>query len=69
LTDTGADLAVVGAVWASFKNKIEKRVLVGEVSLLGEVRKVRQWERREKEAKRLGREMEYIYSIAELKKS
>jgi len=59
----------MGAMYSSFKEKAlkEKTVLVGEVSLLGEVKKVRGWEKREKEAKAMGREMAIINSIRELK--
>jgi len=69
LDDTGCDLAIMGAMYSSFKEKAlkEKTVLVGEVSLLGEVKKVRGWEKREKEAKAMGREMAIINSIRELK--
>lgn len=69
LTDTGSDLAVVAAMWSSFKNKIVgiKKVLVGEVSLLGEVVGVRQMEKRNKESKVLGREVWEMGSIRELK--
>lgn len=91
LDDTGSDLAIMGAMYSSYKNKplnnnqetinkkqtmtnnqlpISKKselVLVGEVSLLGEVKKVRAWEKREKEAKAMGRVMPIIYSIRELK--
>lgn len=83
LDDTGCDLAVVGAMYSSYKEKPllgpaftkamvgkggEKSVvLVGEVSLLGEVKRVRGWEKREKEIKAMKREMIYINSIRELK--
>lgn len=69
IEDTGADLAVVAAMWSSYKEKTlpARAVFVGEVSLLGEVKKVRQMEKREKETKSLGREMKTIYSIRELK--
>jgi DNA repair protein RadA/Sms len=82
--DTGADLAIIGAMWSSYKNepikkskikdqkliqnlKISGLVLVGEVSLLGEVKKVRGWERREREARALKKELLYVNSIRELK--
>jgi len=91
IEDTGADLAVVGAIWSSFKNQALKsapnpsfdkegkndgqthrsartNVLCGEVSLLGEVKKVRGWERRKKEAERLGRKMVEIEKLVDLKK-
>ncbi len=69
LTDTASDLAVVAAIYSSYKEKSTgPKVYVGEVSLLGEIRKVRQMERRQKEAKAMGREVATIYSIRELKK-
>lgn len=69
IEDTGADLAVVAAMWSSYKDKALKKglVFIGEVSLLGEVKKVRQMEKRVKEAKGMGREVSTIYSIRELK--
>jgi DNA repair protein RadA/Sms len=71
INDCGSDLAIVGAIYSSYKNKAiensNNRVLVGEVSLLGQVRKVRQMEKRIKEAKAMGREVVTIYSIRELK--
>lgn len=69
LSDTGCDLAVVGAMWSSYKNRIvgAKKVLVGEVSLLGEVVGVRQMEKRNRESKVLGREVWEMKSIRELK--
>lgn len=74
--DTGIDIAIMGAMYSSYKEKEIKMegahgnapVLVGEVSLLGEVKKVRGWEKREKEAKAMGRVMPIIYSIRELAK-
>lgn len=94
IDDTGCDMAVVGAMWSSFKNaplfergnsnnqetrnkqitmtndqnqKQRGIVLVGEVSLLGEVKRVRGWEKREKEARAVGREVVKIQYIKELK--
>ncbi|MFZ2152873.1 MAG: DNA repair protein RadA [Microgenomates group bacterium] len=69
LDDTGCDLAILSAMYSSYKEKAlkNKTVLVGEVSLLGEVKRVRGWEKREKEAKAMGRVMPTIYSIRELK--
>jgi len=68
--DTGADLAVVGAMWSSYQEKSlgAKKVFMGEVSLLGEVKKVRFWEKRIKEAKGLGREVVEMRDVRELKK-
>ena len=68
IEDTGADLAIVAAMWSSYKEKALKKgtVWIGEVSLLGEVRKVRSMEKRIKEAKGMGREMVTINSIREI---
>ncbi len=99
IEETGADMAVVGAMYSSFKNspifegnskiQITKNkqitndntqnrkedktqrsgiVLCGEVTLLGEVRKVKGWERRKKEAESMGRKMMEVSTIQELKK-
>lgn len=53
IEETGVDLAILAAIWSSYKEKAldSKSVWVGEVSLLGEVKRVKGWERREKEAK------------------
>ncbi len=49
------DLAIAAAIVSSLKNKpMGRRVFVGEVGLLGEVRKVRFFGLREKEVSRLG---------------
>lgn len=78
IEDTAADLAVVAAMYSSYKSapvssvdkdgKKKQMVFVGEVSLLGEVKKVRQMEKREKEARAMGREIYTNNSIRELKK-
>lgn len=70
ISDPGVDLAVVGAIYSSYKDRAlkNKTVLVGEVSLLGQVRKVKMAEKRAKEIKSLGRELLIINSIGELKK-
>lgn len=76
ISDPGVDLAVVGAIYSSYKNlpltpplkKGGGLVLIGEVSLLGQVRKVKMAEKRAKEIKSLGRNMLIINSIGELKK-
>ena len=69
IDDTGADLAVVAAMMSSFKNMAwsKEEVFVGEVSLLGEVRKVRGMEKREKEVLGMGRKMRVVKSIRDLK--
>jgi DNA repair protein RadA/Sms len=84
ISDPGVDLAVIGAIYSSYKNKIligrggngeikfkgghiGPPVLIGEVSLLGQVRKVKMAEKRAKEIRSLGREMLTINSIRELK--
>ena len=76
ISDPGVDLAVIGAIYSSYKDKIIRGegdhkgspVLIGEVSLLGKVRKVKMAERREREIKSLGMEMMKIENIGELKK-
>jgi len=99
--DTGADLAILAAMWSSYKEKplqnppalrapsldpptasqfgragktgVEQNkgrslpVYVGEVSLLGEVRKVKFWEKRKKEAEAMGRKLVEIKNVKELK--
>lgn len=73
LDDTGADLAIVAAMWSSYKEKALgggngiSPVLVGEVSLLGEIKRVRGWEKREKEAKSLGRKLVDIKNVGDLR--
>lgn len=77
IEDTGADLAVLAAMWSSYKSAPlsvgdssggkKMPVYVGEVSLLGEVKKVRGWEKRKKEAELLGRKMVEIKNVRELK--
>jgi len=93
IDDTGADLAVLAAMWSSYKEKplaskstpnpsFEERrgtsnvdkninyqspVFVGEVSLLGEVRKVKFWEKRKKEAEAMGKKLVEIRNVRELK--
>ncbi|MFA7675983.1 MAG: DNA repair protein RadA [Candidatus Shapirobacteria bacterium] len=87
IEETAADLAVLGAMWSSYKNlplnakspsasplspltKGEDKklpVYVGEVSLLGEVKKVRSWEKRQKEAENMGRKLVEIRNVKELK--
>ncbi|MFA5026083.1 MAG: DNA repair protein RadA [Candidatus Shapirobacteria bacterium] len=76
VSDPGVDLAVIGAIYSSYRDKIiigkgehtGPPVLVGEVSLLGQIRKVKMAEKRAKEIKSLGREMLTINSIGELKR-
>jgi DNA repair protein RadA/Sms len=102
IDDTGADLAILAAMWSSYKEKplgqnpptlrapsLEKGgqeqilssdkpesplnkgrnlpVYVGEVSLLGEVRKVKFWEKRKKEAEAMGKNMVEMKNVRELK--
>ena len=55
LSDPGTDLSICLAIISSFQNiKISDKVGVGEIGLLGEVRKPNSLEKRVKEAKRLG---------------
>lgn len=70
IEDTGVDLAVLMAMWSSYKEKaLEKNsVWVGEVSLLGEVKRVKFWDKRKKEAESMGRKMIEMENVRELKK-
>jgi predicted ATP-dependent serine protease len=56
-------------MWSSYKEKAfsGKSVFVGEVSLLGEVKKVRSWEKRQKEAEAMGRKVVEMKNVRELK--
>jgi len=77
IEETAADLAVLVAIWSSYKSapapSFDKEgrktlpVWVGEVSLLGEVKKVRNLEKRKKEAESLGRKLIEIKNVKELK--
>lgn len=81
IEDTGVDLAVLAAMYSSFKEKpisfsdvrsqISGKqgllVWVGEVSLLGEVKKVKNWEKRKKEAESMGGKLVEIRNVKELK--
>jgi DNA repair protein RadA/Sms len=70
IEETGVDLAVLTAMWSSYKEKAlgKDLVWVGEVSLLGEVKKVKSWERRKKESENMGRKMVEMGNVRELKK-
>lgn len=68
INDTGVDLAVMAAIYSSYKNKdLGNYVYIGEVSLLGQVKKVKNWERRIKEVMSLGRKVREIKSVVELR--
>jgi len=69
IEETGVDLAVLAAMWSSYKEKVLEKssVWVGEVSLLGEVKKVKGWEKRKKEAEAMGRKIVEIGNVRELK--
>jgi len=55
LSDPGTDLSICLAVISSFQNiKISNKVGIGEIGLLGEVRRPNSLEKRIKEAQRLG---------------
>lgn len=72
--DPGLDLAVIAALYSSYKNKAyglvgkNRPVFVGEVSLLGGVRKAFMFEKRQKEIERMGMEIVKIGDVRELKK-
>jgi len=70
IDDTGADLAIVGAIFSSYKEKGlgKNKVFIGEVSLLGEVKRVKNWERRKKEIESFNKVMFDIRNVRELKK-
>ena len=63
VTETGIDLGLAMALVSSLKNKPLPKgsVFIGEVGLLGEIRKANYLDRRIKEAKRLG--FKKVYSI------
>ena len=81
IEDTGVDLAVLAAMYSSFKEKPlsfsdvrsqmsgKKGLLiwVGEVSLLGEVKKVKNWDKRKKEAEAMGGRLVEIKNVREIK--
>lgn len=69
IDDTGVDLAVLAAMWSSYKEKplLGGAVYVGEVSLLGEVKKVKNWDKRKKEAEAMGRKVIEIRNVREIK--
>lgn len=74
INDPSADLAIVAAIYSSYKNKPiksseEKKqiVLIGEVSLLGKVKFPRNMEKREKEARVLGKTVVKIQQIGLLR--
>ena len=54
--EPAVDLACCLAIWSSYKNKIipQDWIAFGEIGLLGEVRRVREEEKRNEEARRLG---------------
>src|SRR3989338_7481298 len=55
LSDPGTDLSICLAIISSFQNiKISNKVAIGEVGLLGELRKAQSTEKRIKEAQKLG---------------
>jgi DNA repair protein RadA/Sms len=69
IEETGVDLAILAAMWSSYKEKplAKNSVWIGEVSLLGEVKKVKNWEKRKKEAESMGRKIVEISNVRELK--
>lgn len=66
ITEPAADLAICAAIISSFKDKSlsKNAVFIGEVGLLGEVRNVRNLEKRLNEAKKLG--FEKVFSSKNL---
>lgn len=56
ISEPAADLGIALAIYTSFKNKTlpKNAVAIGELSLLGEIRQVQNYDKRVKEAKKLG---------------
>jgi len=69
IDDTGADLAIIEAIYSSYKEKpiVGGQISIGEVSLLGDIKKVKGWDKRLKEAKGLGRKIREVKNVRELK--
>ncbi len=67
ITEPAADLAICAAIISSFKDKVlpANAAYIGEVGLLGEIRSIRNLEKRIKEAKKLG--FKDVYSAGNLK--
>ncbi len=67
ITEPAADLAICAAIISSFKDKAlpANAAYIGEVGLLGEIRSIRNLEKRVKEAKKLG--FKDVYSASNLK--
>ena len=74
IKETVADLAVVATMYSSYINKelrmgnSDKLVFLGEVSLLGEVKKIREMAKREREIKAWGVKLAEVKSVRDLKK-
>jgi len=67
INDTGADLAVMAAIYSSYKNKdLGNYAYIGEVSLLGQVKKVKNWDKRIKEIISLGKKVREIKDVKQL---
>jgi len=69
IDDTGADLAIIEAIYSSYKEKPINggQISIGEVSLLGDIKKVKGWEKRVKEASSLGRKLRELKNVKQLK--
>ena len=69
IEETAADLAVLAAMWSSYKEKAfnGKSVFVGEVSLLGVIKNVKNLDKRIIESESLGRRLVEIGNVRELK--
>lgn len=67
ITEPAADLAICAAIISSYKDKVlpKNAAYIGEVGLLGEVRSIRNLEKRTKEAQKLG--FKDVYSANNLK--
>lgn len=69
IDDTGSDLAIIEAIYSSYKEKpiVGGQISIGEVSLLGDIKKVKGWDKRLKEAKGLGRKIRELKNVRELR--
>jgi DNA repair protein RadA/Sms len=67
ITEPAADLAICAAILSSFNDTVlpKDAAYIGEVGLLGEVRNIRNLEKRTKEAKKLG--YEQVFSSSNIK--
>jgi len=66
ITDPAADLAVLVALHSSYKETPANGVYIGEVGLLGKVKRASNFEKRQKQASGLGKVVREVSGVAEL---